>query len=138
MCCMQAHFVDGFSVDLWHDVLSAPQFFELIDGVRGLTQADQSAARSRAEAEHALRQKMKVGPVHISSITKQAESKEYVPGSKIQLEVRSGGVVRSADLKAVCQNGFSSILADVGVTAGKWYYQVILGSKGVMQVCLVH
>jgi hypothetical protein len=36
--------------------------------------------------------------------------------------------------KCFSNTGFPSIVWDLGVTQGKWYYQVLLGTNGIEQI----
>lgn len=55
--------------------------------------------------------------------------------SRVKLEIKAGNAnISDNDGSFTATGGFTTIVADVCVTAGKWYYEMIISSPGIKQV----
>jgi len=114
---LTVHYRDGFTVDHWTSVLSKPELLELAYGIRGVQPPKQEDVQARAVSEFARRNRARRGP------------------AKVVAESKSGSLEVNTDTGRIqSRSGFSTFVANVGVTSGRWYYQVILQTRGLLQI----
>ena len=112
---LTVHYQDTFTTDQWAALLAQPAYIELAYGVRGVLPPRQEDVHARAASEFERRQKCRKGP------------------NKVQCLTKSGSFEQN-DLRISSRSGFSTFVSNVGVTGGKWYYQVVLASRGLLQI----
>lgn len=110
------HYQDGVSSDKWTQILGQPQLLELAYGVRGILPPAEADLKARAQVEYERRQKARKGPAKVACISK------------------SGQLNITPENKLASLTGFSTFVANVGVTSGKFYYQVQLHTRGLLQI----
>ena len=137
-------------------MLSQKNFYELLVGVKGASPDVSEVDRTKVEEENIKRRLMRVGPLRVNLECRSgAVSKDRAPnvsasttssqGSSSKVASFFGGLVSpssgkfvtglsASDLIVSSTNRFASVVSDVGAKSGKWYYQVVLHTRGLMQI----
>jgi hypothetical protein len=113
---VQVHYMDGFSSDKWNQILVKPDFYDLVHGVRGLVPPNKEQTQKRALEEFDRRQHHRTGP------------------AKVNMTGKAGSLDIGSDMRIASRAGFSTAVGNVYVTKGRWYYQVVLNSRGLFQI----
>jgi len=114
-----AHYCETLTTDKWNDILTSDNsLYELVTGVRGDIPASKKDLLIKAEADFQNRKKHREGPPKVTMAPKGGSQ-----GASINSEGRFSS-----------RNLFITAMGNVWVSAGRWYYQVVLHTSGLMQI----
>ena len=110
------HYSENVTSEWWSTLLSNPAYVDLLYGHMGaIAPPPETIAAATIEAFN-RRQLGRKG------------------SSRVSMYSKTGMVDISSEQRATCRAGFSTVIGNVTVTSGRWFYQVQLNTRGLMQI----
>ena len=110
------HYSESVTSEWWSTLLAKPAYVDVLYGHRGaVAPPPETIAAATIEAFN-RRQLGRKGSTRVSMYSK------------------TGMVDISSEQRATCRAGFSTVIGNVTVTSGRWFYQVQLNTRGLMQI----
>ena len=114
--CVLIHYAESVTSEWWSTLLAKPVHVDLLYGHRGaIAPPPETIAAATIEAFN-RRQLGRKGSARVSMYSK------------------TGMVDISSEQRATCRAGFSTVVGNVTITSGRWFYQVQLNTRGLMQI----
>ena len=110
------HYQETLTSELLSTILAKPSMTDVLYGYKGaVAPPPEEVAAATVEAFHKRQQGRK-------------------GSQRVAMYVKTGTVDVSGEGRATCRAGFSTVMANVTLTTGRWYYQVHLNTRGLMQI----
>ena len=110
------HYQETLSSDFLSNLLAKPSMTDVLYGCKGAVAPPPEEVAAASIEAFQKRQLGRKGNARVGTYCK------------------TGMVDISGEQRATCRAGFSTVMANVTVVSGRWYYQVHLNTRGLMQI----